>query len=388
MSKSLKFFYINTAITLLIANVSRYSVLLFTKEATGSYSLTGTVFAISFIPTLILGPYAGVAADRYNRKHIVVYSQILIMLSVLLFACFFKTGNELYRNELVLVYAILIGVAITFMIPSRFAILGNLVEEKDIQKSTAVVQIIIIGGFGLAPFVTGLLRSFFTWRDFFLLTSFAYLVGIVFLWPVREEFKTIRGTQRPRIMDGLKFVRKNLEIRYLLIYGCIALFLLGPVQVVLPNYAKSRFDLSEIERGNFVALLGLGLFTGGILVRRFHIFKNRNAIVIFSGLVTGLAAQILVLTDSFVAASLLLFLSGVTGGLMSTLISSGLQHLTPNEYRGRVMTLYSMSGQLVPAFSGFTVAQISQFRGPVVSFSVTGAIVIFACAWGALRHRI
>lgn len=378
MNRDLIFFYINTAITLLAANMSRYSVLLFTRAHSGSDALTGFVFGVSFIPTAIMGPYAGVVADRFNRKRIVIISQALITLTVLAFALGFVSGDEIATLALPFFFALGLGVALTFMIPSRFALLGNLVPEADIMKSTAIVQLIIIAGFGLAPLATGLLKTHMDWRTFFYASAGLYLIGLFFILPVKARFPQRPRDETTTLIEGLRFIGAFPPVRDLLIYACIGLFLLGPVQVVLPNFVKEHFSLSESQRGTFISLLGFGLICGGVGVRVLKPSSHRGKWIVTAGALSGLCGAVLVRLEDVLPAALLVLGSGIAGGVLSTMISSSLQHLTPDHYRGRVMSLYSMSTQLVPAVSGVIVAQLAGWIGPGESFFMAGAFVVLA----------
>ncbi len=378
MHRDLVFFYINTAITLLAANMSRYSVLLFTRAHSGSDALTGFVFGVSFLPTALLGPYAGVVADRFDRKLIIIASQALITLTVGAFALGFVSSDEIVSPALPFLFALGLGIALTFMIPSRFALLGNLVPEADIMKSTAIVQLIIIAGFGLAPLATGLLKTYMDWRTFFYASAGLYLVGLLFILPVKARFPQKPSDDTTTLGEGLRFVGAFPPVRDLLVYACIGLFLLGPVQVVLPNFVKVHFSLSESERGTFVSLLGFGLIVGGVAVRILKPSSHRGKWIITAGALSGVCAAALVRLDSVLPAALLILCSGVAGGILATMISSSLQHLTPDHYRGRVMSLYSMSTQLVPAVSGVMIAQLAGWIGPGESFFMAGAFVVLA----------
>lgn len=378
MHRDLLFFYINTSITLLAANMSRYSVLLFTRAHSGSDALTGFVFGVSFIPTALFGPYAGVVADRFDRKRIIIISQGLITLTVAAFAVGFVSGDEIASLALPFLFALGLGVALTFMIPSRFALLGNLVPETDIMKSTAIVQLIIIAGFGLAPLATGILKTYMDWRAFFYVSAGLYLVGLLFILPVKARFPQRPRDETTTLGEGLRFIGAFPPVRDLLIYACIGLFLLGPVQVVLPNFVKEHFSLSEYQRGTFVSLLGFGLIVGGIAVRVLKPSSHRGKWIVTAGAISGVCAAVLVRLEQVFPAALLILGSGIAGGVLATMISSSLQHLTQDHYRGRVMSLYSMSTQLVPAVSGVLVAQLAGWIGPGEAFFMAGAFVVLA----------
>ncbi|HNO12539.1 MAG TPA: MFS transporter, partial [bacterium] len=154
------FFYLNSFLTLLIGNMFVYAMIIYSRAVTGSDAVTGFVYAGNLIPPLLLGMYAGTVIDRFKRKRVVMIAQTTFIYTSA--AMVFLTQQKLFVVADFMLIAVMLvnGIGLSFIIPGRMALLGDLFDQERIPRESMKIQIMIMVGFGLAPFVVGFLRKY------------------------------------------------------------------------------------------------------------------------------------------------------------------------------------------------------------------------------------
>ncbi|XDD49949.1 MFS transporter [Leptospira sp. WS92.C1] len=391
--KSLIHFYINTAITLLAGNMFNYSLIIYSLDITKSQTFAGSIFFANVSPTILFSFFVGAFLDRYSRLKILYLFQTNFIISGIILGSLISFGWMSYDFRYILILlSIYNGLSLTFIIPGRLTLLGNLVEAKDAGKATMMLNILIIMGFGLAPMVVGLIKQNYDWNVLFFSIASIYFFGYLFLTFVKIPESVI--PEKETIWIGLKrgvaFLKSETLSIELLVLTAFAVFMVGPLQVVLPQFAKNILFLDEKGRGLYMGMLGIGLLIGGIGARvlhhKFHIGRMMLVATFLSG-VTVLGISNITIPA---VSSLLLLTVGILGGLLTALIPSTLQIITPDGVRGKVMSFYSLIFQTTPALSGLLTGKLADAYGQPWSLGFSGGFIIvfsvlFAFAFSKLR---
>jgi MFS family permease len=164
----------------------------------------------------------------------------------------------------------------------------------------------------------------------------------------------------------------------------------GPLQILLPKLAREVLHLTELQRGAYLGLMALSLITGGIsalvLAPRVH-----HGLVIFAGIIaTYLVFASLSQITSVALSATTLACVGIAGGMVISLVVSGIQAHAPVAMRGRVMSMYSITSQVVPAASGVAAGALVNAVGVVSAIEVSGltlACIVMLAAWRMPRLR-
>lgn len=373
------FFYLNSFLTLLIGNMFVYAMIIYSRAVTGSDAVTGFVYAGNLIPPLLLGMYAGTVIDRFKRKRVVMIAQTTFIYTSA--AMVFLTQQKLFAVADFMLIAVMLvnGIGLSFIIPGRMALLGDLFDQERIPRESMKIQIMIMVGFGLAPFVVGFLRKYCAWHTVFTVIGALYASATLLLVPLKTRPKQPRHENESAwhsLIAGLRYVKREPLIISLLVATYIGLFLVGPLQVLLPEYSRSRLNLGEAERGSLMTVLGVGLLAGGGLAQFLSHAMARGRMIILGATASGLSMALIPLfeTTTLVAASL--GLSGIFGGLMSTLIPAAIQHATVDGARGRVMSIYNIVFQVSVATAAIGLSQLSKWTSLGFAFQAGGWFIV------------
>ncbi|MGJ4789551.1 MFS transporter [Leptospira koniambonensis] len=381
------FYYLSSILGLLAGNMFNYTAIILSQSISNSDTFSGWVFFFVCFPLLFLSFTAGRLLDKYSRKWLLAGAQISMacgsgFAAIALHLEWISPG----KPYLLLVSSVLSGIGLSFVMPGRFAILGDLLEHSKIGKHSVWLNTLVLFGYGLAPLVAGYFKEFFSFKYVFMSIGSAYILSVFFLIliPVqmRERSQTSSG---PGISELVAYLKNSpLVSQFLLLMGAVVL-LVGPVQVLLPKYAKEILGLGEGGRGALLSALGVGLVIGGGVTFLLHGLKKKGHILFGTALFSCfLFSLIPFLAESLVLTGICFFVFGFMTGVIITLIPAGIQQNTENHIRGRILSLYSLVFLLVPAFSGILSGFFSDRIGIPSTFVWSGFLemgVLIYLSW-------
>lgn len=376
------------------------AVAFWVKHATGSASLLGTLMMLTFLPTALLGPVAGVAADRLPRRRIIILCDVVAGLAVLVLTAFLFLTPE--RTELLVALlfpgALLMGVVRAFFGPAMLAAIPDLVPRERLAAANSISQ---AGGQVAQVLGQGLGGALFVMLGaplLFLANGLSYLFSALSeafieipqkLAERRSDVRTQLREARGELIAGFRFVFSDAGLRTLLLTAATLNFLSAPVLVLLPFYVEDTLGASPAWYGYIVAAFSAGVIVGygaaGLLKLS---GGRRTAVVLTSILLSSTGTAVLGAVPSAALATLLMAVVGILDGLFSVYVLSLVQAAAPSEMRGRVFGfLTAMTSGLLPLGMGLggVVADLLDQDIPRVYFGCGGLQV--ALAVGVAFHR-
>jgi len=332
-----------------------------TTLASSAFALASVNLAAS-IPILILTPFGGVAADRMDRRRILLFTQsVLAVLAVALGVLIQASHLQLWHVWMI---AVLLGIATAYDLPAYQSFYPQLVEKEDLPQAIALNQAAFHGSRIIGPAIAswfvaqwGMAAAFFANG-----TSFLAVIGSLLLIKPRDVTGG-RTNKRLSMAEGVRYVRENPQIVALLGLTVITtMFVFPNVATLMPFYAKHVLQVGAGGLGVVMAVSGAGAFLGAMflvaLPRRFRIGWIMTALVVIALCLSALAWS-RHLAVSVAAAALLSFGISSTLGVASTMV----QERVPDALRGRVMSLYSLAFTGVAPFAALAIARLADVIG-------------------------
>jgi len=367
--KSISIYYLSSFLGLMAGSMFNYTIVIYSHSLSENERFAGIVFFTAYIPFLFLSWKAGHTLDHHSRKLVVGLSQVLSATSCLVPALLSASGLLHSGNrELLILFTLLSGVAMSFIMPGRLAILGDLARER-LAQATMVQNVFMLLGFALAPILAGWLRQDFPFSILFLVNGLMYLASLGLLLFVR----LLPAEPRETNVDVRAFLKTSALPRQILIALFLSMVIVGPIQVLLPKFGKEILLLGETARGILMGMLGTGLIAGAVIARRFAQVFHRGRILIAAISLSGFTFLGTALSTQPIPAALALVLAGICLGMITGFAPALLQEHTPNQVRGRVMSLFSLLFLLTPAVSGLAFAILADRLG-------TRDTLLVACA--------
>jgi MFS family permease len=378
-------FYLSCLAAFTAGHMVNYSVIIYAQEVIGSDLLSGIGFGLCFGPPLVLGWYAGVLCDRLAPGRLILAAQAVFIAAALLLWFADRSVAEIAsRVPLLVLAAALTGVGWSFVAPARMAALGQIASADELKPASVIFNLLVMLGFGLGPLAIALMRRNFGWPGVFFGAALLFALASVTLLGVQtRRSERVHQPVMTEIREGLAAVAARPLLLQLMVAAMAGYLAMGPMTVLLPKLAATQLGLSELQRGYFLGTLALSLIAGGLVAlftaRRVH---HGSAIFVATTL-AGLALALLGTAHDARLAVALLCGVGIAGGLALSLIVAGIQANAADAVRGRVVSMYTIISQVVPAASGVAAGALVQAFGVSVALVACGSTLALAMAFNA-----
>jgi MFS family permease len=358
------------------------------------YRLSGSAFALgvvafaSYAPVLAVAPIAGVAADRVRRYHLVILTQVLLMLIALALGVVVASGQA--TVPIIVAAAAATGAVSAFDIPARQSFLVEMVGAEDLPGAIALNASIFNGARMVGPAVAGLLVAAVGEGPCFLLNAASYLAVLVALARMRLERPGTAASSVPTtgFLAGVAYVRGQPVLRTLLLLLGVVGSLGFPWGILLPVFAGHVFGVGPRGYGLLLAAAGIGAMLSGLRLasRRYSRLEHRRNLLIgltsLGGGVVGLA-----LSRSMYVAMGAQALAGFGMIRYAATTNTLLQLVVEDRYRGRVMGLYTVMFLGTAPVGSLALGGVAERFGAPLAALLSGSVTLAAAAWLALRLR-
>ncbi len=380
----------NTFVFTLVQSTQRFAFVWLALGLGARSDASGLILFVMGIPALLISLPVGVLSDHFNRRTILITSQLGALAVALVTAVLVST--DVITIPWAVACSFASGVFVALGTPVRSAIVPTLVPRDKLVGAIATSTIgnnvaLIIG-----PATAGPMISAWGIQGAFWFQTVLYALGLLALLPLElpPSHNTERKKLRSEILGGITFIRSEREVRSLFVLlGCSVLFMMSPWIVLGPQLAKEEVGATGGQTTLLFALLGVGQLLTSLGIMRWNHVIRQKGLWFMCGLCWGSSVQML-LGQSFSIATMALFLFmwGLGGGFYMNLNQTLIQNNTPPHVMGRVMAIQSllMSG-LAPAGAllvGFVARRIDSV--PLV-FSACGGLMLLSTGYFLFFHR-
>lgn len=311
-------------------------------ELTGSAAVLGTVVAIQTLPTLLLGPYAGVWVDRLDRRRLMIGLQVLMGVQALVLAVLTLAGSVALWHVYVL--AAVLGLNKAFENPARQAFVQELVGRDDLRNAVTLNSVLVNAARAVGPAIAGLVIVAGGTGVCFAVNaaSFAAVVTSLLRLDVSALTPTEPAARGPgQLREGLAYVRGNPELLVPLVMMALIGCLAYEFPVVLPVVAAETFGGDAAAYGYLTGAMGVGAVIGGLVVAG----RGRTGLpaLVRASLLFGLALGLAAMAPTLWAALVAMALVGMASVAFMAGGNSTLQLGSAPHMRGRVMALWSVA---------------------------------------------
>ena len=342
-------FFLSCLAGFLAGHLTNYSVILFAQDVWQRDALAGAGFGLCFGVPLLLGWPAGAWCDQYSPQRIAQIAHGAFFVALLLLAA--ASRAEVYGVQLYLLGATATGVGWSLLAPARMALLGRMAGEQQ-ARLAVLFNLLVMLGFGLAPLLLAAARVEGGWTAVQAIGLLLFGLASLLLFGLRVPALGGEGHVFERIREGFAYAMGTPLLAQALLTAVLIYLAMGPIQVMLPRFAQQVLQLQEMQRGMFLGALALAFLIGGAialpLARRF----GQGHVLLVAALLSGGGLVLLANSVSLAGALLCLGLNGICAGTAISLVVALLQHESEPALRGRLMSLYTVTSQVIPAAGG------------------------------------
>jgi len=311
-------------------------------ELTNSGTALGLVTALQFGPSLLLGLWGGILADRYDKRKLLLATQTALALIALSLGLLVVGGVVQYWHVLALAAAL--GVVASVDTPVRQSFVVEMVGKEDLANAVAINATIFNAGRVLGPAIAGVMIASLGTGLVFLVNAASSIGVLVALGMMRTaELSPSPPLQRARgqLRAGLQYVRGRAD----LMLTMILIFIIGTFglnfQLTTALLAKQVFHRSASGYGLLSTALAVGACVGAVLATR-RVRRPTQLFLIGMALLFGVLEIAVGLMPSFDSTALLLVPIGLVMLTFTTAANASVQLGVEPTMRGRVMALYLM----------------------------------------------
>jgi len=350
------------------------------------YGLTGSAVSLGLtglaqaLPRIVLVMLGGVVADRVDRRRLLIGVQAIV-------AVLYATLATLVFLEVVQVWhvwvlAFILGALRAFDNPSRQSILPQLVGKEEIPSAVALGNLAWEVPRLIGPATAGVLISLIGIASTFYVAALGFILSML-MYSLMRVSKVVAAEGRRNLLkemgDGLNFVRRN-EL-FLALIGMVffnSMFGMS-YQLMLPVFARDILEVGSQGFGFLQTAVAVGAILGSLAAARFARSGHRGVQLLVASALFGLLIIAFAWSRWYALSVSIMFLMGLSNSFYMITINTTLQIAVPNEYRGRVMGLWSLTWSLVP-LGGLIAGTITEYASAPVAVALGGTLVVAMAA--------
>ena len=338
----------------------------------------GVVFVALSVPRLIFMIIGGAVADKFPKKNIMFYSNIIRAILVATILTWFIVGDiTLYTFAL---FALFFGLADAFFWSADGSILPELVEKSRLTQANSLTQMTNQASVILGPVLGGILIKFTNYETIFSITILLLIVAAILVQKIQFTMPEQKDTDKgmfTSIKEGILYVKESPFLSTFLICSAfLNLFLIGPMQVGFPLFIKNVLHGDSLQFSYLEASVGGGMAIGAVIVGLKNINRRRGLFCIIMMLLSGVFFLSINFSTVLWQALLAGMFYGITIAMAIVPLMAMIQSTVKEEMMGRVMSLLMLSSMgFIPLSYAFTSIALA-IGIPIVTVMKSGAIAV------------
>jgi MFS family permease len=352
---------------------------------TGSALLLGSVGFASQVPVFLFAPLGGMAADRVNRRYIVIATQVAAMLLAFILAAL--TLFHKVQVWHVFVLASLLGVVNAFDIPGRQSFLVDMVGREDLMNAIALNSSMFNGARVIGPAIAGILVAKIGEGWCFFANAVSYIAVIIglLLMRVTSPARVLTASPFEHIMEGFRFVNRTAPIRALLMLLGLVSLVGMPYVVLMPIFADQILHGGARGLGILMGATGVGALLGALTLAFRSGVKGLGRWVAWCSAGFGASLVVFSVSHTFWISVILLLPVGYTIMLQMASSNTLIQAMVPDALRGRVMAVYSMMFMGMAPIGALLGGALAERLGAQVTVALGGLASVAGACWFGLQ---
>lgn len=377
-----KFFVLwsSQAASMFGTSVVGFALAWYLARETGSATVLAVAMMVSIIPGVIIGPFIGPFIDRWDRKQIMIYGDLVtMMLTLVLMVLFYTNTIQVWH-----IYAVMAGRGISgsFQGPAMSASVSMIVPKQHLTRANGL-NMSLIGAINIVgpPVGAFLMEAVeIQWVLSVDIITAVIAIGCLLLLEIPQPPHTTLAVKLNVIgdmMQGFRYIASWRGLLLLLILFAVLNFMAAPGNSLLPIFVIDRLGGEVFKLGWLQTARGIGVITGGLVLGAWGGFKRR-IITCFTFIIIQAAA---IMVFSFTTESLFLlslamaFVAGLSGAFINAPLGAIFQSVVAKDVQGRFFTLIgSISGAMIPLGLAVT-GPLADAVGVQTTFFISGAAI-------------
>jgi MFS family permease len=391
-SRNYRLFYAGQGISLIGTWMQQVAMSWLVYRLTDSVFLLGMVAFAGQIPAFLLGPFAGVVSDRFNRHRTLILTQTLSLVQASTLAALVLTDHIAIWHILAL--SAFLGIINAFDIATRQAFVVELVEKReDLSNAIALNSSLFNLARLIGPAVAGVIIAAVGEGLVFGLNAASYLAVIFSLTQIRLR-PFVPSVEKRKVgqvlKEGFQYAFGFPPIRAVILQVALVSLFGMPFSVLMPAVARDILGGNANTLGFLMGASGVGALMGALYLASRQTVLGLGKIIIAATILFGAGLMAFAFSQTLWLSLVLLLLAGF--GMMVQMASNNtiLQTIVDDDKRGRVMSFYSMAFMGMAPIGGLLAGAVAEQIGVTYTLFASGVLVILSAvpfAWQLRRLR-
>jgi MFS family permease len=381
-SRNYRLFFAGQGISLVGTWMTQLATVWIAYQLTQSAFILGLVGFVGQIPSFFLAPFGGLIADRYNRHHLLVATQVLAMLQSLALAAFTLAGT--INIPLLLGLGFIQGLINVVDAPTRQTFVKDMIERPDdLPSAIALNSSLVNGGRLLGPAIAGIVIARVGAGYCFLIDGMSYIAVIAGLLLMRIKHQPrVLNTAKPlqRLKEGFQYAFQSIPIRSILVLMSVFSLVAMSYSTLMPVFSIQVLHGDAHTLGFLLAASGIGALIGGGYMSTRPSVVGLGKIIAFAPMLCGVGLIGFALSRVIWLSVPAIMLVGLGSILQISASNTVLQTIVDDDKRGRVLSLFTMSFLGVAPFGSLLAGSLAGAIGAPRTFILNGIICIVAAA--------
>jgi len=351
---------------------------------TNSPTLLGVVGFVGNLPSFIFAPFAGVYADRWNRRRMMLVIQTLAMIQAFILAALVLTNVITVWQILCL--SIFLGFINAFDMPVRQSFLLDMIEKKeDLSNAIALNSSMVNVSRLIGPSIAGILIAVVGEGYCFLINGISFLAVLAALLAMRIPPHQQKKATEPvweGLKEGLVYAFSNVPIRSIILLLALVNLVGMPYTILMPIFAKNILHGGPHTLGFLMAAIGVGALAAAVFLASRKSVRGLGKYIAYTSALFGLGLAAFAMSHVFWVSMALMLVTGF--GMISNMAASNtvLQTIADEDKRGRIMSLYTVAFRGMAPFGSLLAGSVAGAIGAPLTLFIGG----LCCVLGALAY--
>lgn len=352
---------------------------------THSTFLVGVVGFAQFGGTLGLAPWSGAAADHYDRRQLMIVTQVASIVVTGVLALLAAAGHA--TTPVVIALAAVLGMISAFSTPAMLSLVPLLVPEHELRGAIALNAATFNLARAVGPVLGAVVVDQMGIPAAFGLNALSYLALIIALMVVHPRPQPDRPTERPKLRESIALVRADARLSLLLIAVMVVAFTSDPVTTLTPGFVTEVFHHHDTWVGVLIGAFGLGAVIAALRAGRLRDPERTLAVGLT---VMGAGTLAFALAPNLGIGSVGMLVAGYGYLTSSTTTTAALQLGVSDTQRGRVMAIWSVAFVGVRPFGSLADGSIASgvgLRAAAFVFALPAVVMAAVLLGRGFRRR-
>ena len=350
---------------------------------TGSAWLLGVTGFASQIAILLLAPFGGLWADRFDRRKLLLVTQVAAMVpGFALAALAYSNAVEVWH---VVVLGSLFGVIMAIDVPVRQTFTPALVTAReDLPSAIAFNALMQNGGRMLGPTIAGLLIAGSGEAICFLINGISKIAAVATLMMIAvapAARAMARSSAWGSLKEGVAYTWNSVPLRRLLPVVALVTFMASPYQTLMPIFAAEVFAGGADTLGVLIGAAGLGGIAGMLVLASRKDVRGLMNWIAASALAAGATLAIFAYSKSFALSLAMIAVVGLAALTVAMGVSTIIQTIVEDRMRGRVMGLFTVSFMGMFPLGSLAAGAAADWIGPYHTLAAGGVACMLTALW-------